>query len=324
MRVMHTSDWHLGASLSGVGREEDHAWFLDWLLSSLDEHGPDVLIVAGDVFDQAHPVADAQRLYFDFLARVRAHVRDVIVVGGNHDSPSRLDAPRSLLAALGIHVIGGLQADESTWARCVCPMRGAGGRVEGVVLAVPFVHECRLGVRTAGLDEAAIRASFRDRFTAFYRDLTDRALRAGDGAPIVATGHLACVGAARDDAPYEIHMAGATGGLPPDIFDDRLGYVALGHFHRGYRVGNRPAWYSGTPVALTPAEDRTPRSFLLADLHPGTDAIVTTVPVPRLRHVVHLRGAFDDVAARLRGMTWDTPRPLSGTGMNRCVHSAVT
>lgn len=309
MRVMHTSDWHLGANLFGQSRLEDHAHFLDWLLSSLDEHRPDVLVVAGDVFDQAHPVAEAQRLYFDFLARVLGHVRHVVVVGGNHDSPSRLDAPRSLLAGLGVHVVGGLLADESTWSRCVCPIRGAGGAVEGVVLAVPFVHECRLGVRTAGLDEGAIRASFKERFTAFYRDLTERALETAAGAPVVASGHLACVGATREDAPYEIHMAGATGGLPPEIFDERLGYVALGHFHRGFRVGDRPAWYSGTPIALNPTESRTPRQVLLADLTGDSPAVVKSVRVPPLRDVLHVRAAFDDVVERLRAMTWDTPRP---------------
>jgi exonuclease SbcD len=310
-RILHTSDWHLGATLETVSREPDHALFLQWLTSALEEHAIDVLAIAGDVFDQAQPSAEAQRAYYRFLHQIaRKRVRTVVVVGGNHDSPSRLDAPRELLDELSVHVVGGLLGDPATWDRCLCPVKGPDGRVEAVLLAVPFVHEFRLGVRTATADPASIAAEFRDRFAALYTDLADRAEALAPGRPIVATGHLACAGAVREDAPADVHMIGTIGGLPADIFDPRIRYAALGHIHRSYHVGDSCAWYSGSPIALSSKEARSARKVLLVDV--ADDAGVPEVrplEVPAPRPILELRGQLDEVGDRLRAMTWDTELP---------------
>jgi exonuclease SbcD len=311
LRILHTADWHLGATTEGVSRDEDHARFLDWLAASLEEHRPDALIVAGDVFDQGQPPAEAQRLYYRFLHDVaRRRVRKVVVVGGNHDSPSRLDAPREILETLDVHVVGGLQADEASWERCLCPIAGAGGGVEAVILAVPFVHEFRLGVRTSLQEPAEIARSFRERFSALYRRLCDLAAERFPGVPLVATGHLTCAGAERADAPADIHMVGTIGGLPADIFDPRIRYVALGHIHAAHRVGGSRAWYAGSPVALSAREARTPRRVLLADIDPsGGEPRVEPLAVPEVRAIVEVRGPIEAVAARLRDLSWTTPLP---------------
>ena len=101
MRILHTSDWHLGVSTGPASRIEEQRWFLDWLLNQLSALQIDVLIIAGDVFDTMHPSAEASAMYYEFLAQIGATgVRDVVVIGGNHDSPSRLDAPKALLQAV--------------------------------------------------------------------------------------------------------------------------------------------------------------------------------------------------------------------------------
>ncbi|HQP35447.1 MAG TPA: exonuclease subunit SbcD, partial [Polyangiaceae bacterium] len=231
-RILHTSDWHLGATLEGASRDEEHERFLAWLETTLANERVEVLVIAGDVFDQSQPSAEAQRMYYRFLHRVGLGglVRKVVVVGGNHDSASRLDAPAELLAGLDVHVVGGLQADPSTWDRCLCPLRNQRGEIDAVVAAVPFVHEYRLGVRTVLREPAEVRASFRQEFSKLYRELTDRALTMSNGAPVIATGHLACTaqGASleKGDTPFEVHMIGLIGALDPSIFDPRIAYVA--------------------------------------------------------------------------------------------------
>ena len=189
MRLLHTSDWHLGARSGSVSRVEDHERFLAWLLDRLAAREIDALVVAGDVFDHPQPSAEAQRQYYRFLgAAARTGVRDIVVVGGNHDSASRLDAPAEVLASLDVHVVGGLPSPASG---CLVPLRTRGSEaVAAVCVAVPYVHEYRLGVRTTDPDGNAVRAAFRDAFSALYTSLVDEAARRWPGVPVVATGHL--------------------------------------------------------------------------------------------------------------------------------------
>ncbi len=308
-RFVHTSDWHLGATLGGHARDEDHARFLAWLVELLRDRNADALIVAGDVFDQSQPSAEAQQLYFRFLRDVRtAGVRNVVIVGGNHDSASRLDAPRDVLAHLDVSVVGGFTADDANGTRCLVPVRDPRGDVVAVVLAVPFLHEFRLGVRTSTGSVDEIRENFRERFTALYTTLTDRAIAMHPGVPIVATGHLACVGADRGDAPADVHMIGTLGGLPWSIFDPRIDYVALGHIHRGYQVSTSRAWYCGTPVALTMREALAPRHVLLVEVDgTGKPPRVEHVPVPRTRDLIELRGDIEQIEIRLGTLRTDAP-----------------
>lgn len=309
MRILHTSDWHLGASLEGVSRDADHAFILQWMAETIEREKVDVLVIAGDVFDQAHPPAEAQRLYYRFLRDVSARgLRKVVIVGGNHDSAARLDAPKEVLDSLSVHVVGGLLADDSTWERCLCPIPGANGGIDAVVLAVPFVHEYRLGVRTLLSSETEMLSAFRAAFRGFYEKVTDLAVSRYDGAPVIATGHLTCVGVEKGDCPADIHMVGTIGGLPADIFDPRLQYVALGHIHRSYRVGDSRAYYSGTPLALSLKEAQVARGVRLVDLaEPPTDAAsVRTLEVPSPRDILELAGTPKEVAAALRELTWET------------------
>ena len=112
MKILHTSDWHLGRSLYGRKRYEEFAAFLEWLARLLAEEEIDVLLVAGDVFDNTAPSNRSQEMYYRFLCRVAdSSCRHVVITAGNHDSPSFLDAPRELLRHLHIHIIGSISAD---------------------------------------------------------------------------------------------------------------------------------------------------------------------------------------------------------------------
>ncbi|HNX30914.1 MAG TPA: exonuclease subunit SbcD [Holophaga sp.] len=307
MRILHTADWHLGATLEECPREADHRHFLGWLRDALVAEEVDLLIVAGDVFDAPAPSAEAQSLYYRFLHGLAGTpLRQMIVVGGNHDSASRLDAPRDLLAAFGVHVVGGV---EEPPGRHLFPVTDGAGQVRAVVAAVPFVNEWRLGFRgREGSDEAqqeALGAPFR----AFYRALADQACRRWPGVPLLATGHLAAAGSDRTDAPQEIHLVGTLGGLPATIFDARYAYVALGHIHRAHQVDGTRAWYSGSPIALNVKEGRSPRTVNLVDLAPDGSVEVLRLPIPGTRQVVECAGSFEEVKLRLARMSWDEGLP---------------
>jgi exonuclease SbcD len=305
MRILHTSDWHLGASLEGVSRHEEHAAFLAWLRGVLAEREVDVLLVSGDVFDGPQPAAEAQRLYYDFLANVAAsRVRRTIVVGGNHDSPSRLEAPAKVLRSLSVHVVGAYDARQP--GDLVCPIPGDDGHVAAVVLAVPFVHELRLGISTTAADQATVQEQFRSRFAGLYRTLADLAERNFGPVPLLATGHLTAGSANRRDYPYEIHQVGSLGTLPASIFDQRLRYVALGHIHRRYRVEQSRAYYAGSPLPIGVAEANRPHGVLLCELGGGEPEFIVA---PLTRAIVRLSGNESELLAALGRLSWREPRP---------------
>jgi DNA repair protein SbcD/Mre11 len=308
LRILHTSDWHLGSSLESASRDEEHRRFLEWLLVTLRDEAIDVLLVAGDVFQYAQPSAEAQRLYYRFLSRVgrETSVRQIVVIGGNHDSASRLDAPREVLDALRIHVVGGLVGEQASWDRCLCPIERPGGGVDAVVLAVPFVHEFRLGIRTTGRSPAEITADFREAFSNLYRHLADLAEQRWPGAPLIATGHLTCVGAQAGEYGTEIHQVGTIGGLPGDIFDPRLEYIALGHIHRMFPVEGTRARYSGSPLAMNVVEARSQRFVIRIELDPslpaGQRATTHKILVPTWREIIEISGPTEVVLGKLRAL----------------------
>ncbi len=311
LRILHTSDWHLGASFHLASRAREHARFLSWLRGTLRAEAVDALVVAGDVFDSSLPSAEAQSAYYGFLAGVAADAqadgvhRQVVVVGGNHDSPARLDAPREVLQALRVHVVGGYE--QAREAEVVWPLTGTSGQPEAVVVALPYVHEHRLGLNTWS-DPIEVRRDLAGRFRSLYARLADRARAAWPGLPLLATGHLACGthGELRGDAPRPTHLFDALGALPVDVFDPGFAYVALGHIHRSYRLGESAAWYAGTPVALRVEEAETPRRIWQVDLSSTGSTEVAEVRVPAARSILRVEGSMDEVRDRLRGLRWPT------------------
>lgn len=307
MRILHTSDWHLGASLEEMSREADHRQFLAWLHGFLISESVDALIIAGDIFDTATPSAEAQALYYRFLHDLGdTPLRQVIVVGGNHDSAARLDAPKELLSTLGVHVVGGV---EGANARLLCPLKDSKGVIQAIVAAVPFANEWRLGYRGSEGSLEDRQKALGSPFKAFYRELADQAQADYPGIPLIATGHLAIAGSEKDDAPQEIHLMGTLGGLPKGIFDERYQYVALGHIHRHYQVGGTNAWYSGSPIALNIKEGLSPRKVNILDIEEGGKIHVQPFVIPQTRQVIQLQGPFEKVKSQLLSLSWTEPLP---------------
>lgn len=314
MRILHTSDWHLGITSGPASRAADHEMVLDWLVNTIDEEQIDTLVIAGDVFDAMQPSSDALQRYYAFLARVsQTGVAQVVVVGGNHDSASRLEAPSAVLQALKVYVVGGITSAEASQESCIVPLHSREGVLEAVALAVPYVHEFRLGVRTTDLDATATRAAFRERFAALYSRLTDQALEKFPGVPVVALGHMT-VGKAprREDYPHEIHQVGTIDALPASVFDPRIQYVALGHIHRCYPADEqRRVWYCGTPLATSLPEGKSARKVLRVDLspEPGGSPTVEALVVPSPRALLELEAPPDELLKQVVQLSWTEPLP---------------
>ncbi len=264
MKLLHTADWHLGQTLHGVSRRFEHQRFLRWLLGALADESADALIIAGDVFDVAGPSSDAQQSYYDFLAECRRRfpALDVVVVGGNHDSPARLDAPADLLGALGITVVGGLP--DGDLERLVVPLHDARG-VAAWCVAVPFLRPRDLP-SPERYDDASRHTIEGHR--ALYRRLTDLArARRAPGQAIVATGHCYMAEGLVSELSERKIQVGNQHALPDDVFPEALAYVALGHLHRAQRVaGQNRIRYSGSPIPLSLAERTYEHQVLAVEL----------------------------------------------------------
>ncbi len=306
MKIFHTSDWHLGVSLEHTPRHEEHKRFLDWLLAELDEKEIDVLLISGDIFHYTQPSASAQRDLFSFFAKCSslASLRHIVLIAGNHDSPTRLDAPKEILSSLDIHVVGELEKREDA----LIPLTGKTGEIEAFLVAVPYLIESKLGVSTTKKKPAEIRNNFVDSFTNLYADLLERGKKTYGDIPAIAMGHMTCStpDTAFNDGDFQtpIHQFQTIHGLPPEIFEG-YAYAALGHIHRQHRVGNNAVWYSGSPVPISVVESRSPR-FILEVEFDGPKPSVTPRRVPCWRDVFELIGYESEIIDLLQSLTWSS------------------
>lgn len=320
VRILHTADWHLGQTLHGVSRTYEHAAFLEWLAAELQRQAVEVLIVAGDVFDTAHPGPGAQEAYYGFLARCRelCPQLSIVVVGGNHDSPLRLDAPRALLGALDITVVGGLPRDAAgaiDLRRAVVEVGTRGGRSGALVLAVPFLRRADLDLgplpaggpaapEAAGAEQDTVHAALIDAYRGLYARLAAEAIaRRRPGQALIATGHCYMVGGLVSELSERKVQVGNQHALPADIFPESIGYVALGHLHRAQAVGGRDhVRYAGSPIPLSMAERTYAHQVLLADVGAGGIERLEPRLVPRAVDILSVPETHAPLAAVLEAL----------------------
>ncbi len=271
LKILHTSDWHLGRRLYGRLRYEEFEAFLQWLKDTISAQQVDILIVAGDIFDTMTPSNKAQALYYEFLGKVsRSCCQHVVIVAGNHDSPTFLDAPSNVLKFLNVHVIGTACDDLEDE---VLVLGDDDNNPHCIIAAVPYLRD--RDVRSSSAGESAdskdanvikgIRAHY-DEVAAIAREQQAKLIKAHQRhIPIIATGHLfAAGGKTTDDDGVRDLYVGSLGKISADMFDEGFDYVALGHLHVPQRVGGRETIrYSGSPIAMGFGEARQQKQVLL-------------------------------------------------------------
>lgn len=290
LRLLHTSDWHLGHDLHGHDRAFEHELFLDWLIDTCYENAIDALIVAGDIFDSANPPARAQAMYFRFLAklRVRCPQIEVVIVGGNHDSAMRLDAPLPLLAAMNVHVVGGiamLPNRHLDFDRLCRPLSDREGNIKAWCIAMPYLRPSDLPKISEGAEDPLIEG-----VRVLYQELFQhaRSLASKDQA-ILATGHCYMAHTKISELSERKVLRGNQHALPADIFPEDIAYVALGHLHRPQKVGPREAVrYSGSPLPLSLAEQHYPHQVVMIHLEGPQMRQAEAIRVPRAVAILRL------------------------------------
>lgn len=306
LRVLHTSDWHLGHTLHEVPRVEEHAAFLEWLLALLVEQQVDALLIAGDVFDSANPPAEAQRAFYAFLAAARARLPrlDIVVIGGNHDSAARLDAAGPILGALGVHMIGGLPREgrDVLWDRVVVTLHDAAGDPAARVLALPYLRPADLP-RVEASDDPLI-----DGVRLLYAEGLEAArAERGPGEALLAMGHCYMTGSSLSELSERRILGGNQHALPVDIFPDDVAYVALGHLHLAQRVGGRDSVrYSGSPIPLAIDEERYRHQVELVTFEGEAMASRQEILIPRSVPILRIPKdgprILDEVLALIAGL----------------------
>lgn len=288
MRLLHTSDWHLGQSLHHYDRSHEHQCFLDWLLDTLESEAIDALLIAGDIFDNANPSAQAQRLFYRFLAAAKQRLPrlDILLIAGNHDSPARLEAPSPLFEVFDARAIGQVTRDAEgriELERLLVPLRNREREVAAWCLAVPFLRPGDLPrLETQG--DAYLAGIER-----LYHQVLDLALeRREPGQAILALGHCHLSGGTISADSERRLIIGGAEALPVEIFDPAIAYTALGHLHRAQNIGGlERVRYAGSPLPLSFAEVQYRHQVVRVDL--DSESLATTVPLPVPRWVDLLR-----------------------------------
>jgi exonuclease SbcD len=302
LRLLHTSDWHIGRTLYGRKRYEEFEAFLTWLAETIQQNQINALLVAGDVFDTSSPSNRAQELYYRFLCRVaESSCRHIVVVAGNHDSPSFLNAPRELLKALDVHVVGSSTASPEDE---VLVLRNEQDAPELIVCAVPYLRDRDIRVAEAGESvedkERKLIDGIRTHYAAVAALAEQKREELGVDIPIIGTGHLFTAGGQTVDGDgvrelYVGSLAHVTAGIFPACFN----YLALGHLHVPQKVsGSETMRYSGSPLPMGFGEAKQQKSVCQIEFH-STAASVKLIDVPVFQKLERVKGDWDGISSRI-------------------------
>lgn len=304
LRVLHTSDWHLGRALHEHSRDDEYDAFLAWMLKTIEEHKIDVLLIAGDIFDTSNPPYAAQQRYYDFCMKLsRTCCRHAVITSGNHDSTTFIDVPAKILAFLNIHVIGqarfgigkkGVPGDE------VVVIRDDAGEDMLIVAAVPYLQDGDVRTSLAGEDIRTGEQKMVDGVTEHYRRVAQACeeIRAGREIPVVAMGHLYAAGGKISEGE-RVTYVGSLGGVGVSVFGEMFDYVALGHLHVPQTVGgNEYIRYSGSPLAMGFGEAGQQKSACMVDFE-GKKPKISLLDIPAFRNMANVRGDKKEIESQL-------------------------
>ncbi len=302
MRILHTSDWHIGRTLYGRKRYAEFEAFLGWLAETIRQNEIDALLVAGDVFDNSTPSNRAQGLYYRFLCQLASSpCRHVVITAGNHDSPSFLNAPRELLKALDVHVIG---SASETLADEVLLLKNEQNIPELIVCAVPYLRDRDIRTAEAGESvedkERKMIAGIKNHYAAVTDLALQKSAKSGANLPIIAMGHLFAAGGrtVEDDGVRELYI-GSLAHVPAGIFPRGLDYLALGHLHVPQKVnGSEAIRYSGSPLPMGFGEAEQHKSVCQVEFI-NRDLAIELIEIPVFQKLIRVSGNWEEISRRI-------------------------
>ena len=304
MRIIHTSDWHLGQHFYGKSRAREHQKFLNWLIAQSQSQQIDAIIVAGDIFDTGTPPSYAREMYFDFIAKLHQTHCQLVVLAGNHDSVAMLSESQKLLQQLSTRVVS---AASDNMAEQVFVLKSLKTQQQAVICAIPFIRPRDIVKSYAGQSASEKQRSLQQAITGHYQTLFEQAQvlskdnQAGEARlPIIATGHLTTIGASTSESVRDIYI-GTLEAFPASEFP-AADYIALGHIHRPQKVTkSEHIRYSGSPIALSFDEANTQKSIVIAQFNAGELSNVELCKVPCFQPLsmvkTHLETLTEDISA---------------------------
>lgn len=301
MKILHTSDWHIGKVLKGQPRADEQTAALAALIEVARSEQPDLVIVAGDLFDHGMPTPDARKIVIRALSALRKSGAEVVVITGNHDNGPELDAVRIWAEAAGVtlrgrvsdrpadHVIAGVTKSGEPW-RC---------------LAMPFLSQ-RYAVRALDmfeLTQAEAHSTYADHLSRLLSAIAEEGFT--DPAAVnIVTAHVTVVGATMGGGEREAHTILGYA-VPTTVFPKNTHYVALGHLHRAQTMpGHCPVRYSGSPLPIDFGEQDNPSSVTIVEVTADTTALVREVPLPQGTRLRTVRGTLAELGELDTGDDW--------------------
>ncbi|RLD57624.1 MAG: exonuclease sbcCD subunit D [Bacteroidetes bacterium] len=296
MKILHTSDWHLGHRLHEQSQYEEQLRFLKWLENYIGTSQIDVLLIAGDIFDTGVPSTQSQKLYYDFLINLRnTNCKHIVITGGNHDAPGTINAPRELLNALSIHVVGKATEDIKDE---VFQLSVDGEEI--IIAAVPYLRDQDIRRAVAGESFGQIGDRYKTALINHYAEVAGycESIKKPN-TPIFAMGHLFAIGGTTSESEQSIYV-GNLGDIGAGDFPGLFDYVALGHLHRSQKVGKLDhIRYSGSPYMLSFSEVGAEKKMIQIETKVGEGLNIEEVSIPRFRELLRISGSTDDCIGQM-------------------------
>ncbi|MBE9396332.1 exonuclease subunit SbcD [Pontibacterium sp. N1Y112] len=299
MRILHTSDWHLGQHFITKSRAAEHLAFINWLLNRICEQQIDAVIVAGDIFDTGAPPSYAREIYNRFVVEMNKLGCQLVILGGNHDSVSTLNESRELLAYLNTRVVARVEnnADDQ-----IIVLNDQEGNPGAILCAIPYIRP--RDVVTSQADESgvekqqALGEAIKNHYASLYALAEKKRTELSADVPIIATGHLTAMGVKSSESVRDIYI-GSLEAVPSSAFPP-ADYIALGHIHRPQIVAqSEHIRYCGSPIPLSFDELGTQKEVLMAEFTDGTLNQITPILVPLFQPMQVIKGDLETIEREL-------------------------
>lgn len=300
MKILHTADLHLGHKFLEQSQQDEQSQFLDWLLDYIGTENIDLLLISGDIFDTQNPSAATRSLYYNFLIALKQTTcKHVVITAGNHDAAATINAPKELLKALDIHVVGKAPSLENIQDE-VFSIKVNNDKV--IIGAVPFLRDQDIRSAMAGQQFEEMELKYKKALVEHYDAVAKYCDEINtEKDVIIAMGHLFAVGGStsKSDSERSIYVGGL-GDIGADDFSQLFNYVALGHLHKAQIIKKEHIRYSGSPYILSFSEVRHTKKVVVLSI---TDKKITTIEevnVPKFRNILTVKGTVDEVLEELK------------------------
>ncbi|TRX05825.1 exonuclease subunit SbcD [Flavobacterium gawalongense] len=301
LKIVHTADWHLGQTFLQKSRIEEHQYFIDWLLETIQTQDIDAIIIAGDIFDVSNPTIEALNKYHYFLTEAYKKGVQVVIVGGNHDSASRLNSYKDIFKILNVSVVGGEHNNTGT----IIPIFKRGEKnPSALVAAVPYLRDGDIRKISTGETIHEAHGLFTAEVKKHYDDLLNQAKTNYPNLPVIGTAHLyinSCV--LSEPAEKRMHtLVGTLGQIPSSVFSKGYDYVAMGHIHKPQMISHPEdvvLKYSGSPIPLSFNERNDQKEITILTIADNKIAH-ESLSIPLQRSVIRFEGKADEIMEKIK------------------------